>query len=63
MLLEKAYEEFGFQQRNGLVVPCSVSSFREVVNAVQCSNDQAADQPSKISHTPTLPSQAQQLAD
>ncbi|KAM6547622.1 hypothetical protein CsatB_019298 [Cannabis sativa] len=38
MLLEKAYEEFGFQQRNGLVVPCSVSSFRDVVNAVQCSN-------------------------
>ncbi|KAF4396888.1 hypothetical protein F8388_004856 [Cannabis sativa] len=43
MLLEKAYEEFGFQQRNGLVVPCSVSSFRDVVNAVQCSNGVVAD--------------------
>ena len=38
MLLEKAYDEFGFQQRNGLVVPCSVSAFREVVHAVECSN-------------------------
>ncbi|XP_062112739.1 protein SMALL AUXIN UP-REGULATED RNA 12 [Humulus lupulus] len=38
MLLEKAYDEFGFQQRNGLVVPCSVSAFREVVSAVECSN-------------------------
>lgn len=38
MLLEKAYDEFGFQQRNGLVVPCSVSTFQEVVNAVECSN-------------------------
>lgn len=38
MLLEKAYNEFGFQQRNGLVVPCSVSAFEEVVNAVECSN-------------------------
>ncbi|KAK7268014.1 hypothetical protein RIF29_20696 [Crotalaria pallida] len=36
MLLEKAYDEFGFAQRNGLVVPCSVSSFEEVVNAVEC---------------------------
>ncbi|KAL5060253.1 hypothetical protein RYX36_031857 [Vicia faba] len=38
MLLEKAYNEFGFQQRNGLVVPCSVSAFREVVNAIECNN-------------------------
>ncbi|KAH7512180.1 auxin-induced protein X15 [Ziziphus jujuba] len=38
MLLEKAYNEFGFEQRNGLVVPCSVSTFQEVVNAVECSN-------------------------
>ncbi|EXB54579.1 hypothetical protein L484_019148 [Morus notabilis] len=38
MLLEKAYNEFGFQQRNGLVVPCSVSTFQEVVSAVECSN-------------------------
>ncbi|XP_061366755.1 auxin-responsive protein SAUR50-like [Gastrolobium bilobum] len=38
MLLEKAYNEFGFDQRNGLVVPCSVSAFQEVVNAVKCNN-------------------------
>ncbi|KAL5545816.1 hypothetical protein UlMin_005503 [Ulmus minor] len=38
MLLEKAYNEFGFEQRNGLVVPCSVSTFQEVVSAVECSN-------------------------
>ncbi|KAG4928445.1 hypothetical protein JHK85_054931 [Glycine max] len=39
MLLEKAYNEFGFSQRNGLVVPCSVSTFQEVVNAIECNND------------------------
>ncbi|XP_058740769.1 protein SMALL AUXIN UP-REGULATED RNA 12-like [Vicia villosa] len=38
MLLEKAYNEFGFQQRNGLVVPCSVSAFQEVVSAIECNN-------------------------
>lgn len=38
MLLQKAYDEFGFEQRNGLVVPCSVSTFREVLNAIECSN-------------------------
>ncbi|TKY61971.1 Auxin-responsive protein SAUR23 [Spatholobus suberectus] len=38
MLLEKAYNEFGFSQRNGLVVPCSVSTFQEVVNAIECNN-------------------------
>jgi len=38
MLLEKAYDEFGFAQRNGLVVPCSASTFREVVNAIECNN-------------------------
>ncbi|XP_061343988.1 auxin-responsive protein SAUR15-like [Gastrolobium bilobum] len=38
MLLEKAYSEFGFAQRNGLVVPCSVSTFQEVVNAIECNN-------------------------
>ncbi|KAL6961634.1 hypothetical protein U1Q18_051596 [Sarracenia purpurea var. burkii] len=35
MLLEKAHHEFGFEQRNGLVVPCSVAAFREVVAAVE----------------------------
>lgn len=38
MLLEKSYDEFGFEQRNRLVVPCSVSTFQEVVNAVECCN-------------------------
>lgn len=38
MLLEKAYNEFGFAQRNGLVVPCTVSTFQEVVNAIECNN-------------------------
>ncbi|KAK4478759.1 hypothetical protein RD792_014257 [Penstemon davidsonii] len=38
MLLEKAYNEFGFEQRNGLVVPCSVSAFQEVISAVECCN-------------------------
>ncbi|KAL6005277.1 hypothetical protein ACLOJK_005839 [Asimina triloba] len=35
MLLEKAQKEYGFEQRHGLVVPCSVSTFQEVVNAVE----------------------------
>ncbi|CAM8995602.1 unnamed protein product [Rhodiola kirilowii] len=38
MLLEKASDEFGFQQSNGLVVPCSVSAFQEVINSVECCN-------------------------
>ncbi|KAL1566141.1 indole-3-acetic acid-induced protein ARG7-like [Salvia divinorum] len=38
ILLEKAHSEFGFDQRNGLVVPCSVNAFREVINAVECCN-------------------------
>ncbi|KAL3532109.1 hypothetical protein ACH5RR_005630 [Cinchona calisaya] len=38
MLLEKAYNEFGFDQRNGLVVPCSVTTFQEVASAVECCN-------------------------
>ncbi|KAL5060254.1 hypothetical protein RYX36_031858 [Vicia faba] len=38
MLLEKAYNEFGFQQGNGLVVPCSVSAFHEIVDAIKCKN-------------------------
>ncbi|BAT96052.1 hypothetical protein LR48_Vigan277s001300 [Vigna angularis] len=38
MLLEKAYNEFGFAQRNGLVVPCTASTFQEVVNAIECNN-------------------------
>ncbi|XP_057972046.1 auxin-responsive protein SAUR22-like [Malania oleifera] len=35
MLLEKAGDEFGFAQKSGLVVPCTVSAFRDVVAAVQ----------------------------
>ncbi|CAK9320179.1 unnamed protein product [Citrullus colocynthis] len=38
MLLDKAYREFGFEQRNALVVPCSVSAFQEIVSAVECCN-------------------------
>ncbi|KAF5473876.1 hypothetical protein F2P56_005829 [Juglans regia] len=38
MLLEKSCNEFGFEQSTGLVVPCSVSTFQEVLNAVECSN-------------------------
>ncbi|XP_021289865.1 auxin-responsive protein SAUR15 [Herrania umbratica] len=38
MLLEKSYNEYGFEQRKKLVVPCSVSTFQEVVNAVECCN-------------------------
>ncbi|KAK9122811.1 hypothetical protein Sjap_012413 [Stephania japonica] len=40
MLLEKASDEFGFQQKNGLVVPCSVSTFQEAVSAVECCHGQ-----------------------
>ncbi|KAL1821247.1 hypothetical protein DCAR_0417637 [Daucus carota subsp. sativus] len=38
MLLEKAYKEFGFKQMSGLVVPCSVAAFQEVISAVECCN-------------------------
>ncbi|XP_071907840.1 protein SMALL AUXIN UP-REGULATED RNA 9-like [Coffea arabica] len=38
MLLEKASDEFGFDQRNGLVVPCSVTAFQGVLSAVECCN-------------------------
>ncbi|KDP37315.1 hypothetical protein JCGZ_06769 [Jatropha curcas] len=38
MLLEKSQNEFGFGQTDKLVVPCSVSTFQEVVNAVECCN-------------------------
>ncbi|GFQ02002.1 indole-3-acetic acid-induced protein arg7 [Phtheirospermum japonicum] len=38
ILLDKAYNEFGFEQKNGLVVPCSVYAFQEVVSAVECCN-------------------------
>ncbi|GMI71062.1 SMALL AUXIN UPREGULATED RNA 45 [Hibiscus trionum] len=38
MLLEKSYNEYGFEHRDKLVVPCSVETFREVVNAVECCN-------------------------
>ncbi|XP_068661731.1 auxin-responsive protein SAUR15 [Aristolochia californica] len=40
MLLEKAYKEYGFEQTNGLVVPCSVSIFEEVVSVVECCHGQ-----------------------
>ncbi|KAK1412773.1 hypothetical protein QVD17_34274 [Tagetes erecta] len=31
ILLAKASEEFGYEQQNGLAVPCSVAAFQEVV--------------------------------
>ncbi|KAI8550044.1 hypothetical protein RHMOL_Rhmol06G0073700 [Rhododendron molle] len=34
----KAYNEFGFEQMNGLLVPCSVDAFPEVVSAVEFSH-------------------------
>ncbi|KAL4583883.1 hypothetical protein LXL04_008468 [Taraxacum kok-saghyz] len=36
MLLEKAYDDEEWNNR--LVVPCSLKVFKEVVNAVECSN-------------------------
>ncbi|KAL0338653.1 UNVERIFIED_CONTAM: Auxin-responsive protein SAUR50 [Sesamum angustifolium] len=38
IMLGKAYDEFGFEQRNGLAVPCSVTAFLEVISAVECCN-------------------------
>lgn len=38
MLLEKTEEEFGFEQKDRLVVACSVNVFLEVVSAVKCNN-------------------------
>ncbi|XP_076907192.1 auxin-induced protein 15A-like [Bidens hawaiensis] len=35
MLLEKSSEAFGFGQKNGLVVPCSVNAFQEVISVVE----------------------------
>ncbi|XP_058088288.1 auxin-responsive protein SAUR21 [Magnolia sinica] len=40
MLLEKSYNEYGFEQRNGLVVPCTVPTFLEVINAMECCHGQ-----------------------
>ncbi|XP_051148284.1 auxin-responsive protein SAUR26-like [Andrographis paniculata] len=38
ILLEKAREEFGFEHQEGLAVPCSVATFRQVIHAVETSN-------------------------
>ncbi|XP_076946885.1 auxin-induced protein 15A-like [Bidens hawaiensis] len=38
MLLDKASYEFGFEQKHGLVVPCSVTAFQEVLSVVECCN-------------------------
>ncbi|KAI4370173.1 hypothetical protein MLD38_018548 [Melastoma candidum] len=35
MLLEKSRDEFGFEQREGLLVPCSANTFREVLSAIE----------------------------
>ncbi|KAJ0547535.1 putative small auxin-up RNA [Helianthus annuus] len=36
ILLAKAGEEFGYEQKNGLAVPCSVAAFQEVVTVIKC---------------------------
>ncbi|KAI7740982.1 hypothetical protein M8C21_006893 [Ambrosia artemisiifolia] len=38
MLLDKTADEFGFKQKDRLVVPCSVNVFQEVVSAVKCNS-------------------------
>ncbi|PWA35213.1 SAUR-like auxin-responsive protein family [Artemisia annua] len=38
MMLEKSANEFGFTQENGLVVPCSVNAFQEMVSVVESCN-------------------------
>nr|XP_043639780.1 auxin-responsive protein SAUR15-like [Erigeron canadensis] len=38
ILLEKMADEFGFDQKDRLVVPCSVVVFRELMSAVKCNN-------------------------
>ncbi|GMP84371.1 hypothetical protein CsSME_00037925 [Camellia sinensis var. sinensis] len=35
MLLEKSSNEYGFEQRNGLLVPCTVTAFQEVLSAIE----------------------------
>ncbi|CAI9097707.1 OLC1v1034179C1 [Oldenlandia corymbosa var. corymbosa] len=35
MLLEKASDQYGFNHQSGLVVPCSVATFEEVILAVE----------------------------
>lgn len=37
ILLAKAFEEFGYNQKNGLAVPCSVATFQEVLTVMTCS--------------------------
>ncbi|CAI9301087.1 unnamed protein product [Lactuca saligna] len=36
ILLAKASEEFGYNQKNSLVIPCSVAAFQEVVMVTKC---------------------------
>ncbi|KAK4487660.1 hypothetical protein RD792_005682 [Penstemon davidsonii] len=38
MLLEKAYNEFGFDQKRGLALPFSVTAFQEIMTAIECCN-------------------------
>ncbi|XP_047334119.1 auxin-responsive protein SAUR15-like [Impatiens glandulifera] len=38
MLLEKAENEFGFDQQQGLMVPCTVAAFQQVVVAIETSH-------------------------
>ena len=38
IMLEKSSEEFGFGQKNGLVVPCSVNAFQEMLSVIESCN-------------------------
>jgi len=37
MLLDKAHEEYGFKQKEGLTVPCAVEIFEESLWLIECS--------------------------
>lgn len=37
MLLDKAHEEYGFEQKEGLTVPCAVEIFEESLWLIECS--------------------------
>ncbi|KAE8709138.1 hypothetical protein F3Y22_tig00110332pilonHSYRG00980 [Hibiscus syriacus] len=50
ILLRKAEEEFGFQQEGVLKIPCEVSMFDNILNAVQRKNETLASCYSPHSH-------------
>ncbi|CAK9323033.1 unnamed protein product [Citrullus colocynthis] len=38
MVLDKTYKEFGFDQKSGLVVPCTVFAFQEILNTIEANH-------------------------